>query len=70
MTIQYEPECELLCIDTNKTSVAEVDRFSEESYVQCFIGGMSINLQYNKQYKKYIGSAAGLEFSTDGPKIY
>jgi hypothetical protein len=68
--MQYDTQCELLCIDTNKTSTAEVDRFVEKSYVQCFIGGMSINLQYNLKYKKYIGGAAGLEFSTDGPKIY
>lgn len=68
--MQYDPQCELLCIDTNKTSTAEVDRFMENSYIQCFIGGMSINLQYNTKYKKYIGKAAGLEFSTDGPKIY
>jgi hypothetical protein len=68
--MQYEPECELLCIDNNKTSTAIVDRFAENSYVQCFIGRMTINLQYNSKYKKYLGKAAGLEFSTDGPKIY
>lgn len=68
--MQYESECELLCIDNNKTSIAEVDRFEEHSYVQCFIGGMSINLQYNSKYKTYLGKAAGLEFSTNGPRIY
>lgn len=47
-----------------------IDRFQDNVYLQCFIGGMSVNMQYHSKQKKYIGSAAGLEFMSDGPRVY
>lgn len=68
--MRHETTCELYCTDTGRVAIAEVDRFQDNVYLQCFIGGMSVNMQYHSKQKKYIGSAAGLEFMSDGPRVY
>ena len=68
-SIYYEGECDVHCTDTDKTVNGHITSFKPELYLIVTLESKVImNLQYNKQHDVYIGSMAGLEFQSNGPK--
>lgn len=70
MTVNYEDTCELYCIDTDKTAVAEVMDFMPENRLTVAIAGNKIKLQWSEAHEVYKGKMAGLDFTTSGPNFY
>jgi hypothetical protein len=65
----YEDTCTLENTDRGRTFVAEVVNFNYQKNIACVIeGGVEIRLQYDSKHKQYVGSMAGFEFITKGPK--
>jgi hypothetical protein len=57
------------CIDNGNTVEADVITFVEGKYLTVALNTVRVNLQFNEQYKIYIGSMSGLEFQSTGPKL-
>ena len=69
--IEYEDECELYNFDSGKTVTAEILNFQPERSLTVSINrSIKVTLRYQENGKKYIGSAGGFEFWSDGPKGY
>lgn len=67
--IYHEDEADIHCTDTDNTVTGDVIAFKEGVYLEVSIANsFKLNLQYNKQHEIYIGSHAGLEFQSNGPK--
>jgi len=68
-SIYHEDEVDIHCTDTGNTVRGDVISYNEGVYLEVSIArSFKINLQYNKQHKIYIGSHAGLEFQSNGPR--
>jgi hypothetical protein len=64
----YDDTCELTCTDNGNIVQAEIMQFVPEKFLKVSINrSVGINLAYNSQHKEYVGSMAGLEFTTAGP---
>ena len=46
---------------------AEVDNFKEEEKFDAFVAGNRIRMHWNG--KIYVGNMAGMEFTSEGPKV-
>ena len=68
MPTEYDKVCTVTCTDNDKVAEAEVDRFNEKEFVDVWLAGNKIHMQYNG--KVYVGNKMGFEFTTPGPKIY
>lgn len=69
--IEYEDTCELYNFDSGKTVTAEILNFQPERSLTVSINrSIKITLRYQANGKKYIGSASGFEFWSDGPNGY
>jgi hypothetical protein len=68
MATEYDKVCTVTCTDNDNVAEAEVDRFNEKHFVDIFLAGNKIHMEYNG--KVYVGHKMGLEFTTPGPKIY
>ncbi len=64
----YEDRVEVNCTDTGVDVMADVIMFNPNSTLSVAVQGMKILLNYNAQHGVYIGSSAGLEFQSKGPK--
>ena len=69
MNESYSPTCQIECIENGKKIDADVDRFHKDEYLRVYMNTVKVNLQYNTKTKTYIGSMAGLEFISTGPKL-
>lgn len=68
MSLVYEETCEVICTDNDKMVIAEVLNFRINQELSVSINrSIKVNMRYNPKHKIYIGSAAGLEFTSDGP---
>lgn len=66
----YNEECELYNVDKDQHVTAEVIHFEPEKTLLCSVNKMvEIRLNYTK-HGEYVGSKAGMEFKTIGPKVY
>ena len=70
MRVNHNDICELLCTDNDKTATAEVLNFREGDGLTVALVGNKIVMKYVKQHDIYVGSMAGMEFTTKGPKIH
>jgi hypothetical protein len=68
MATEYDKVCTVTCTDNDKVAEAEVDRFNDKQFLDIFLAGNKIHMQYNG--KVYVGNKMGLEFTSPGPKIY
>lgn len=65
----YEDTCVLENTDRERTFEADVVHFNFQKNLACVIeGGVEIRLQYDSKHDQYVGSLAGFEFVTKGPK--
>ena len=68
-TKHYETECSLKCTDNGKTMNADVVSIKEGESLTVLVDGVArVHLKYTK-FEEYVGSTAGLEFITKGPKF-
>lgn len=70
MRVEYDKECELFCIDNDKTAKAQVLNFRLHDGLTCYLAESKLVMKYNKRHDLYIGSLMGMEFHTKGPKYY
>jgi hypothetical protein len=68
MRVDFEGECDLYCIDNDKTVTAQVADFHLEEKLTCYLADSKMYLTYNKRHGLYIGSLMGREFHTKGPE--
>jgi len=67
----YDDHCEVYNFDSGKTVTADVLNFQPERSLTVSINkSIKVILKYQQRGHKYIGSAAGFEFWSDGPKGY
>lgn len=65
----YEETCVLENTDRGRKFEADVVNFNPQKNIACVIeGGVEIRLQYDNKHDQYVGSMAGFEFTTRGPK--
>ena len=66
----YNDECRLYNVDKDKEVAAEVVHFVPEKSLLCSINQIiEVRLFYNATHNEYVGSKAGMEFKTQGPKL-
>ena len=69
MNETYAPKCQVQCVENGITVEADVERYNKEQYLSVYMNTVKVNLQYDMKTKSYIGSMAGLEFISNGPKL-
>ena len=60
-------KCKLTCTSNGITMDADVMSFKEGQFLTVVITEMKINMKFNG--KLYEGRAAGMDFTTPGPKV-
>lgn len=68
--VRHDTECEVFCIDTEKTSSATVLRFEYKKLLKLVNTEMEINMRYDAKRKLYVGHCLGDEYTTPGPKTH
>jgi hypothetical protein len=69
MNTVYEDTCTVHCTDTGKEMEAEVMDFRAGHYLKVSVQRkIALHMNYADRFNEYVGSAAGLEFTTAGPK--
>ena len=61
-------KCKLTCTSNGITMEADVMCFKEGQFLSVAIAEMKINMKFNG--KLYEGKAAGMDFTTPGPKVF
>lgn len=60
----------MYCIDTDKTVIAEVLSITDKKYLSVSINrSVKVELLYQPRHNIYVGSQAGLEFTSSGPEF-
>jgi hypothetical protein len=66
----YNYNCSLYNTDKGQYIEAEVSYFEPGKVLRCTINEtIEISLHFNSKHKEYVGSKAGLEFKSQGPKL-
>lgn len=60
-------QCKITCANNGKTLDAYVMSFTEGKFLTVVIAEMKINMKFNG--KVYEGKSAGMDFTSNGPKI-
>jgi len=69
MRVEYADTCEIHNTDRDKTMTVEVlDFFPQKKLVVSVQRSVKVTLTYNEYHKVYIGSMAGMEFTSNGPQ--
>jgi len=69
MRIEYADTCEIHNTDRDKTMTVEVlDFLPQKKLVVSVQRSVKVTLSYNEYHKVYIGSMAGMEFTSHGPQ--
>ena len=69
MRIEYADKCEIHNTDRDKTMTVEVlDFLPQKKLVVSVQRSIKVTLTYNEYHKVYIGSMAGMEFTSHGPQ--
>ena len=64
----YDNEAVIKCTDNGKQVTASVLDFIPEVYLVVNVNTVSVNLQFVSKFDHYVGSMAGMEFISTGPK--
>ena len=71
MRVEYADTCEIYNTDRDKTMTVEVlDFFPQKKLVVSVQRSVKVTLTYNEYHKVYIGSMAGMEFTSTGPQEF
>lgn len=67
--ISYDYTVKITCTDNGRIVDGDILNFKKQHYMDVSLNkSLKIHLNYNEKQKIYIGSMAGLEFTTPGPK--
>jgi len=65
---QYETVCEVTCIDNGRSMEVDVINFRPEHSCKILVEKkIDVFLKYNAKHDLYVGSKAGMDFTTKGP---
>jgi len=65
----YDDTVKITCTDNGRIVDGDILNFKQQHYIDVSLNkSLKIHLNYNEKQKIYIGSMAGLEFTTTGPK--
>ncbi len=68
---RFEDTCEVENIKTGQTVLGEILTFREEEFISLTINrAVKLRLNWNERAGVYVGSMAGMEFQSDGPRAY
>ncbi len=68
---RFEDVCEVENIKTGQTETGEILTFREEEFISLTIRrAVKLRLNWNEHAGVYVGSMAGMEFQSEGPKAY
>ena len=65
----YEP-VEVLCEDNGRVIKGEVVNYSQGQYMTVDMGGMDLNMQWDKRLQEFRASKVGLDFVAQKPVTY
>jgi len=69
--VEYADTCEIHNTDRDKTMTVDILDFRpEKKLVVSVQRSIKVTLTYNEYHKVYIGSMAGMEFTSNGPQEY
>ena len=67
--IQYADTCDIHNTDRDVTVVGEILDFRPDNRLVVSLGrSVKVSLEYDSYHKIYVGSMAGMEFTSKGPK--
>lgn len=64
----FEDKCSINCTDKDQIVEAEVMEFKPEQHLTVVLATNKIHMKYNGRL--YVGNAAGMEFTSQGPESY
>lgn len=68
---QFDDVCVVTCISSGLSEKGEILTFREEEFISLTIRrAVKMRLNWNPKASVYIGTAAGLEFQSEGPGAY
>jgi hypothetical protein len=68
MKVEYADTCVIHNTDRGKNMTVEILDFRPENKLVVSVErSVKVTLEYNKYHKVYIGSMAGMEFTSNGP---
>ena len=70
MRVEYDKNCKITNTGTEVEVEAEVANFRPKDGLTVVVAANKIVLKYNSKHDIYIGSAMGMEFTSEGPKYY
>jgi len=71
MRVEYADTCEIHNTDRDKVMTVEVlDFLPQKKLVVSVQRSVKVTLTYNEYHKVYIGSMAGMEFTSSGPQEF
>ena len=68
---RFDDVCEVKNIKTGLTVTGEILTFREKEFITLTINrAVKLRLNWNERAKVYVGSMAGMEFESRGPRAY
>lgn len=68
-TASFDEKCTIYCTDNKKTMEVDILDFKPKQFLSVSVNkSVRVNLKYMDKQELYVGSMAGLEFTTKGPK--
>ncbi len=65
----FADTCNIHCTDNKKTMEVDILDFKPQQFLSVSVNkSIRLNLKYMDNQELYVGSMAGLEFTTKGPK--
>lgn len=68
--LEHDENVTVHCTDKDKTMTVEVVMFQPKKFLNVNIVGNDIHMRYSDKHDVYVGSSAGLEFTTKGPEYW
>lgn len=66
---EYEETCEVQCQDNGRRVIAELLSFRPNEHLTVAIGrAIKLHMTWNKNTNNYVGTSAGMEFISTGPR--
>ena len=68
--VTYAETCKIHCTNNNKTMEVDILDFRPKDHLSVSVNkSVRVNMKYTGNNDLYVGTMAGLEFTTIGPKI-
>lgn len=68
--MKHDDRCTITNVNNDTNVIADIMEYREGKYLTVVVMGAKIRLQWNEKHKKFMGSVAGMEFESLGPRYY